>query len=180
MQYLPSPGQGRTEMSKILFVEKNGTFVLKFIGDVRVTLGPTISTFLDHLGKCESFQAVVIDMTETEGIDSTSLGMLAKISLCTRKAYGEIPTIVSTNEDITRLLLTVGFEEVFAIATETPQADAELLEMPQECVSEDNLREQVLEAHHVLMSLNEQNKIEFQDLVEALEQERSFEHSLAS
>ena len=72
------------------------------------------------------------------------------------------------------------FEEVFAIVTEAPRTEAEPLEMPQECVSEDNLREQVLEAHHVLMSLNEQNKIEFQDLVEALEQERSIEHSLAS
>ena len=180
LRYLPWPGQGRTEMSKILFAEKDGTFVLKFVGDVRVTLGPTISTFLDHLGKCESFQAVVIDLTETDGIDSTSLGMLAKISLCTQKAYGKVPTIVSTNEDITRLLMTVGFDEEFAIATESVRTEAELLEMPQECVSEQNLREQVLEAHRVLMSLNEQNKVEFKDLVKALEQEQSFEHSLAS
>jgi hypothetical protein len=41
-------------MGKILFAEKEGVFVLKFVGDVRVTLGPTISTFLDNIGKCTS------------------------------------------------------------------------------------------------------------------------------
>ena len=65
------------KMSKILFAEKDGVFVLKFVGDVRVTLGPTISTFLDNIGQCDSFQSVIIDLTQTEGIDSTTLGMLA-------------------------------------------------------------------------------------------------------
>ena len=44
-------------------------------------------------------------------------------------------------------------------------------ELPTEIVSEKNLREQVIEAHRVLMSLNESNREEFRDLVEALETE---------
>ena len=169
-------------MSKILFAEKDGVFVLKFVGDVRVTLGPTISTFLDNIGRCESLRSVIIDLTKTQGIDSTTLGMLAKISLRTQEAFGKMPTVISTNDDITRLLLSVGFDEVFILVTEEITTEAALLELPQEIVSEANLREQVLEAHQVLMSLNDQNKVEFQDLVEALEQERSFDptQSLAS
>jgi len=169
-------------MGKILFAEKEGVFVLKFVGDVRVTLGPTISTFLDNIGKCTSFKAVIIDLTQTEAIDSTSLGMLAKVSLRTQDAFGKMPTVVSTNEDITRLLMTVGFDEVFVIVTESFTTEAALLEMPEECVSEANLRDQVIEAHRVLMGLNEKNRSDFQDLVTALEEERAFgaSHSLAS
>ncbi len=169
-------------MGKILFAEKDGVFVLKFVGDVRVTLGPTISTFLDTIAKCASFKSVVIDLTMTDAIDSTSLGMLAKISLRTQGAFGLKPTIVSTNEDVTRTLLSVGFEDVFIIVTTAVSSEAALLELPQEVVSEVNLRDQVLEAHRVLMGLNEHNVSEFKDLVKALEQEQSFEasHSLAS
>ena len=160
-------------MGKILFAEDNGVFILKFEGDVRVTLGPTISTFLDRISRCESFQSVVVDLTDCTGIDSTALGMLAKISLRTEAAYGAQPTIVSTNEDVTRLLTNVGFEEVFVIVTTVMGADGELVELPREVVSEANLREQVLEAHRVLMALNEPNRLEFCDLVAALEEERS-------
>ena len=48
-------------------------------------------------------------------------------------------------------------------------------ELPTEIVSEENLRAQVIEAHKVLMSLNENNRDEFRDLVEALENEEQNE-----
>ena len=147
-----------------------------------MTLGPTISTFLDNISRCESFKSVIIDLCQTDGIDSTSLGMLAKISIRTQNAFDSRPTIISTNEDITRLLLNVGFEEIFIIITKAMTNEASLLELPEEIVSEVNLRDQVLEAHRVLMSLNESNRDEFQDLVAALEEERSYlvSRSLAS
>ncbi len=162
-------------MGKLLFAERDGVQVLKLIGDVRVTLGPTISTFLTRLGESKTFKSIIIDLTETQGIDSTSLGLLAKISLTTQETFGTIPTIISPNEDITRILESMGFDKVFVIlkelVTECGQL-GQLGELNTEIVSESKLRKQVLDAHRVLMSLNERNRGEFQDLVQALEHER--------
>jgi anti-anti-sigma factor len=158
-------------MSKILYAERDGIHVLKFVGDVRVTLGPTISSFLTRLGQSEGFKSIIIDLTETDGIDSTSLGLLAKISLKTQESFQSVPTIVSPNEDITRILVSMGFDKVFLILKELITECGQLGELPTEIVSEENLREQVIEAHKVLMSLNENNREEFRDLVEALESE---------
>jgi len=64
---------------KILFTKQDETYVMKFLGDVRVTIGPAISNFIPHIGTCRNYKSMVVDLTETTAIDSTSLGMLGKI-----------------------------------------------------------------------------------------------------
>ncbi len=65
----------------------------------------------------------------------------------------------------------MGFDKVFVIVEKTEGDFGPLGELPTQLVSEDALREQVLEAHRVLMSLNDENKDKFRDLVAALESE---------
>ena len=161
---------------KILFAAQDGVYVLKFVGDVRVTHGPAISTFLDKIGNCQAFQSMIIDLSETVGIDSTSLGLLAKIAMRVDESYGAVPTIVSTNEDVTRVLLSMGFEQVFVIVREMGEgfsAPGSARELPCRAVSEQVMREQVLDAHRALMALNQSNRDAFEDLVGALETESS-------
>ena len=160
---------------KLLVAEKDGVHVLKFVGDVRVTLGPTIDTFLSTLLKTTDFRSVIIDLTETQGIDSTSLGFLAKISIGAKQSFGIVPTIISTNDDITRILLSMGFDQVFLIIKEPIETTVTMGEVPVKNISEDDLRKKVLEAHEVLMQLNEDNRNTFRDLVVALQHEQ--EHS---
>lgn len=162
---------------KILFAEKDGVYVLKFTGDVRVNFGPTISNVLDRVCKCNEFDAVIIDLTETVGIDSTALGLLAKVSIKTQEIFGYVPALVSTNDDITRILLSMGFENIFHIIKEQPDSCNDLGEIPMDNISEPEMRKQVLEAHRVLMDLNENNRNLFSDLVEALQQEEQ-EHQI--
>jgi anti-anti-sigma factor len=104
-------------MGKILFANHNDMYVLKFEGDVRVCLGPTISTFLNSIHRDCGINGTVIDLRQATGIDSTSLGLLAKISLRCQEQLERLPTIVSTNEDITRLLYSMGFDKLFVIDT---------------------------------------------------------------
>lgn len=159
-------------MGKILLAEQDGVTVLKFVGDVRCSLGPTISEFVNRVGQCEGIRSIVIDLTETTGIDSTALGLLAKVSLCSQEVLDVLPTIVSPHEDITRILVSMGFDNVFVIADSCPEDAGPLGELPTKLVSEEALRDQVLEAHRVLMDLNQQNRDAFRDLVEALESEK--------
>lgn len=158
-------------MGKILVAEQDGVKVLKFVGDVRVSLSPTLSEFVRDLGKCRNLHSIIIDMTETESIDSTALGLLAKISLKSQEALHCLPTIVSCKDDITRILFSMGFDNVFVIVNEASGVIGPLGELPTQLVSEDQLREQVLEAHRILMSLSQENEDKFRDLVEALETE---------
>ncbi len=166
-------------MGKILYAEDKGIHVLKFIGEVRLTLGPAIASFLSHLRAAKNFKSVVIDLSETQCIDSTALGLLARIAICTRDSFGAIPSIISPREDITRTLKSMAMEEVCLILKESAYPDnymppqiTELSPAPREMLSEDALREQVLEAHKTLMNLNQKNRDKFKDLVSALEQEK--------
>lgn len=156
---------------KILFAEKDGVFALKFSGDIRLQFSSAINAVLERICSCKQFGAVIIDLTETTGIDSTALGLLAKVSLKTQEHFGYIPTIVSSSEDVNRILSSMGFESVFHIIQESPEYAGELTEMQLEKFSEPDLRQQVIEAHKVLMELNDSNKEMFQDLMEALRQE---------
>ena len=118
-----------------------------------------------------NFSAIVIDLTETNSIDSTTLGLLAKLSILSRQKIGLLPTVVTTHDDITRLLQSMGFDQVFNIV-ESPLPCSECLaDLPSQDQSEGVVKAKVLEAHQILMSLNESNREAFHDLVSALERQ---------
>lgn len=154
---------------KIQFAESEGTFVLKFIGDVRLTLCAALDAYIEKIFSVLTFNAIIIDLTETDGIDSTSLGLLAKLSILSRQKVGFLPTLVSTQDDMNRLLQSMGFDQVFNIVTELTPTATELEDLPGQELSEELVKDKVLEAHRILMNLNEHNREAFRDLVSALE-----------
>lgn len=154
---------------KIQFAEQDGTFVLKFVGEVRLTLCSALDATIERIFGAHNFSSILIDLTETSSIDSTTLGLLAKLSILSRQKVGLLPALVSTNPDITRLLESMGFEQVFNMVG-TPMPCPECLrELPAQELSEDQVKIKVLEAHRILMGLNEHNREAFSDLVTALE-----------
>ncbi len=154
---------------KILFAEQEGNYVLKFVGDVRMTLCSTLDRFLETMLENEGFKTVIIDLTETEGIDSTSLGLLPKISVKMKQHHQLRPTIISTNDDISRILLSMGFDKVFFLIRENVEDNQNLQELSPMLESEDQMKERVVDAHRVLMDLNDKNKETFKELVHSLE-----------
>ncbi|MCW8884907.1 MAG: STAS domain-containing protein [Motiliproteus sp.] len=156
---------------KILFAEQDGNYVLKFVGDVRLTLCSTLDLFLENMLDNDDFKTVIIDLTETDGIDSTSLGLIAKISVKMKQHHQLRPTIVSTNEDISRILLSMGFDKVFILIRDNVEASQQLKELDVLRESEEQVRNRVVDAHRVLMDLNDNNRDTFRDLVRSLESE---------
>jgi len=156
---------------KIQFAEQSGTFILKFVGEVRLTLCSALDATIEKIFTSLNFSAIVIDLTETRSIDSTTLGLLAKLSILSRQKIGLLPTVVTTHDDITRLLQSMGFDQVFNIV-ESPLPCSECLaDLPSQDQSEEVVKAKVLEAHQILMSLNESNREAFHDLVSALERQ---------
>lgn len=154
---------------KIQFAESEGTFVLKFIGDVRLTLCAALDAYIEKIFSALSFDSIIIDLTETENIDSTSLGLLAKLSNLSRQKVGLLPTLVSNHDDMNRLLQSMGFDQVFNILSEGAPSSVELEDLPGQVLSEAVVKEKVLEAHRILMNLNDNNREAFRDLVSTLE-----------
>jgi len=154
---------------RILVANHDGTHVIKFLGDVRLTLCPALDQYLKSVFSSRSFKTILIDLTETEGIDSTSLGMLAKMSIRMKKEKGFVPTLVSVNENITRVLLSMGFDKVFVLVKQLEQSIAPTDELAEGSFSELTVQQKVLEAHLTLMGMNQHNHQEFKNLVDVLE-----------
>src|SRR5690606_3277785 len=163
--------QGMTS-GKVQVAVCKGVHVIRLIGDVRLNLCSALEPYWDDLLKAPDFKQVLIDLSQTEGIDSTTLGQIAKISILCRDRFGFMPTIASPNSGITRILLSMGFDQVFHIIQEPFTDEAEFREWAADAVDEDKAREQVISAHRVLMSLNDKNKDAFRELVDSLESAR--------
>ena len=154
---------------RVLVAEHNGAYVLKLVGDVRLTLSSSIDQFVEQMFACVSCQSVIVDLTETEGLDSTTLGMLAKMALFVRKQLHVRPLAVTDNDGIIRLLSSMGFEQIFDIQrTCEVCATADCDELQATTLDEKEAKAKVLQAHQVLMTLNQKNRETFKELVDSL------------
>jgi len=154
---------------------QKGKYVIKLTGDVRMTLCTTIDSCLNTMVQDPIFSSVTVDVTEAEGIDSTSLGLLAKISRLANPKMGQLPLLISSNADITRIIESMGFKDrVYKIIQKEEMiAASNLVEADLAPCDERAAQEQVLEAHKILMSLNENNHHAFRELVECIENQIS-------
>ncbi len=156
---------------RILVGSHDGVYILLFEGDVRLTLCTAVDGYLEKMFKDRSFKSVVVNLSRTQSIDSTSLGLLAKLSIQAEKLFNYRPTLVSTQGDVTRILLSMGFDDVFNIVEKPLEHKEQLGELPVIESSHEDLRQRVLEAHKTLMAMNDANRDAFHDLVVTLESE---------
>lgn len=153
---------------RILTAEYNQIPILKLVGDVRVLMSSTIDNYFSSLYSKTILDAMIVDLTETKGIDSTALGLLAKMAIQLRNRFNVKPSIISTNPDITRTLKGMSFDIIFDIVEETLDTEAQFGELNQISEPDEVIKQKVINAHQALMTLSYENKMEFQDLVSAL------------
>ncbi len=145
--------------------------VLYYRGDVRHTLCVALDRYLQQLLQQPDIRGFVIDLTRAESIDSTNLGILARLAKAMQKARLPKVTLISNQPDINELLGAVGFDDVFSIVDKPVTAWDEPVDIrPLESGGPANGR-LLLEAHRALMHLNEENRVKFRDVVKAFEAE---------
>lgn len=157
------------ENGKILVADEQGTFVLKMVGDVRLTLCTSLDEYLEEMFNKPGFHDIIIDLSEADNVDSTTLGLMAKLAIKAKELYQHIPSIVSPKPSITRVLESMCFDKVFKIKNKRPETDAELTELCDGVQTEQAMRPCILEAHRVLMGLSRENEAKFKELVNSLE-----------
>lgn len=156
---------------KILHANHDGIEVLRFVGEIRYMLAPALDRYLDSVFAEPGFAGLVIDLVETDSIDSTNLGILARIAIRMEVRGGPRVSIVSNRMDINEVLLSMGLDEVFEIVARSKTGADNDQELVQEEVDEASMANTLLKAHRTLMSLNEHNQELFREVVSSLEQE---------
>ncbi|MBV1870773.1 MAG: STAS domain-containing protein [Gammaproteobacteria bacterium] len=167
----------KMHVGSISYATMNGVYVLRFCGEIRVPLCADLNKFGDKLLSDASLAGVVIDLIDVKSIDSTALGLLVKIAMGVEELGLDHPLIISTNANVNRTLEVTGFQQIFHILDRVPASliDASMMlsELPSSNEANPDLCGQVLEAHRILMGLNERNERAFKPVVNALEREQS-------
>jgi anti-anti-sigma regulatory factor len=154
---------------RVLAARESGAYVLRLVGDVRLTLCASIEDFVEQMLDDPEFSSVWVDLCDATGIDSTTLGQLAKLALAVDERYHFKPAVFCCDAGINRLLRSMGLDRLFAMHEKTCCATGCAQMIPMVPGSEDEVREKVLEAHRVLMDVSEANRARFADLVATLE-----------
>ncbi len=157
----------------IYYAEAEGNYYLRFVGDVRVTFCGALSNYLQKLFSAEQVVSVVVDLRMAKAVDSTTLGLLAKLALYLRDTRKLMPVLLVEDDSMIRLLESMGIDEVFEFSEQLPEDIGQETELVCTEVAAEEARNKVLEAHRTLMGLNNKNMLVFSDLVKSLESENS-------
>jgi anti-anti-sigma factor len=158
---------------KVLHANHDGIHVLRFVGDIRYTLSHSIDHFLEGLFAGPPPAGFVIDLIETDSIDSTNLGLLVRIAKWMQTHNAPRVTIVSDRPEINAVLTSMALDEVFDIVSRASVETGMEEELPREGADRETLSRTLLKAHRALMELNKRNEEVFRDLVAKLEQTAS-------
>ena len=153
------------------YAKDAGTWVLQLAGDVRHPLAPALNALLGRAFADTALNHFVIDLSATEVIDSTCLGILASIANhLSRRGQGR-PVIIAPNEDIATLLRAVCFDHLFHLVAETPIDLQRLMPVQSQEAGELEMLALILEAHRRMCTIDAHTHAVFQDVVTALEKE---------
>jgi len=162
------------KQGKLLAAEHKGLFFVKLTGNVRVTLCETINQLLNRIFKRPDVTSVMVDITEAEGLDSTTLGLLAKLAIRARQKFSLVPIMLSRSGDTDRIVHIMGLDQVYRIVynendlliqcTELSHAHDKAHDCHRKYLS------LVLEAHQLLSTLSKDNRKKFRDLIESLQE----------
>jgi anti-anti-sigma regulatory factor len=94
--------------------------VLRYVGDVRHPIAHSVSGFVDKLLEDFDDDDLVFDLSDADAIDSTNLGEIARIADRLSARSGKRAAIVSTRPEISHVLFSMAFDQVFDICTGDP------------------------------------------------------------
>lgn len=154
---------------RISAANQQGVHLLRLEGDVRLTMCTALDEYCERIFNDSEFASVAVDVTHATGLDSTVLGMLAKLAINTKERFGFKPRLYSTNAGIDRLLNAMGFAQLFELYDQVNNESLAAEPLPLALATEEQVREKVIEAHRTLMSMSVENQAAFEDLVRTLE-----------
>jgi anti-anti-sigma factor len=157
---------------RIEYASLNGTHIFKIIGEVRAQACISLDNLLNKIDQSAQVIGAIVDLTDTIFIDSTVLGILAKLGLKLKQNHHIQAVILSTNPDITTLAHSMGLAQVFVILNYCADPHVHTQTLVEENINQSAMLDTVLDAHRTLMELNDSNQNMFEPLVKQLQKEQ--------
>jgi len=154
------------------YASLDGTHIFKLIGEVRAQSCISLDKLLSKIEQQTNVVGAIVDLTQTTFIDSTVLGVLAKLGLKLKQVHQIQAVMLSTNPDITTLANSMGLGQVFVILNYCGDPSVCTRALIEEHVTHSNMLSTVLDAHKTLMKLNDSNQNMFEPLVKQLQKEQ--------
>jgi len=162
---------------RILHGSHEGVQVLRYQGVIRYTLCPALDALIQKRLKSEELRGFVVDLTAVDAIDSTNLGILARLTGMMQKRNLPKVTLVSNRPAVNEVIEGMGLEKVFHMVSESGMEPEKMREVSGATPRDEDVPRLLIESHRALMALNERNRDQFQDVVEAFETEVGFKPS---
>jgi len=151
--------------------EDSGKYFVKIIGSARYTNCIDFACFVNKLIEELTFEDILVDLSDTDFLDSTNLGLLAKLAGAVYTKYERKMTVITTHPDICDVLRNTGFDQIMLLIEHPVDYTSELNEIQDITTVDKNMAKVMLDAHKTLIELNETNRQEFHSVVEMLSRE---------
>lgn len=142
---------------------------LRFVGIIRYSQCAGLEAYIDSIFSNPTFQDIAIDLEQAEMLDSTALGLLAKISIEYKKISEDKPVIFISPGELAHILKRVCFDQVFNIISKpVGEGDIKFVELDTIRQDEKQILASVVDAHKNLAEISESNQSYFTDITKAL------------
>jgi anti-anti-sigma factor len=133
-------------------------------------ISATLKQFIAEITAKQPISVIVLDLSECIGMDSTFMGVLAGLS-GRLKQKGLALELINLSDKNTQLLATLGVDKVIAHYSHSHghAIPAQAVQpLPIDSVTKKELAETALQAHEMLVELNEENRPRFKRVIEYL------------
>ncbi|TQV71437.1 hypothetical protein FLL45_19985 [Aliikangiella marina] len=143
---------------------------IKFLGTVRYSHCGGLENHIDQMfSGASEIEAIVIDLEDADILDSTALGLLARVAIEYRKLADQRPVIFLKKSELYNIIKRVCFDQVFELVFDDPKvAPAEMTELVDGNQNEQQTLKRVVEAHRYLAKINKENEKLYTDITSAM------------
>lgn len=144
---------------------------IKFKGTIRYSHCSGLEAHIENLFNKKDFEDIAIDMVEARVLDSTALGLLARISIEQNKQTKRKPVILIAEGELLNILNRVCFDQVFNIVLSDSLSTGHNFEQLSNDEDDENKTlQRVVKAHQDLARLADENASLYKDITNALKQ----------
>lgn len=142
---------------------------IRFVGIIRYSQCAGLEAHIDKIFDNPEFTDIAIDLEQADMLDSTALGLLARISIEYKNISQSNPIIFVKQGELSNILKRVCFDQVFNLITQTSETDEiKFVELESIEQDENETLRSVLSAHKNLADISKSNMSLFTDITNAL------------
>ncbi len=154
------------EAGRILYARDDDHWVFRFEGEIRYTMAHALDAFVEQVFARSQPASMTADLRDTDSIDSTGIGLLAKLARVAGELSAPRPTLFCGNREIGEVLDSVCMDRVYTIV-DAGGPDSRFEPLPATTPSESELAGTITHAHQLLSDISERNRAQFEGVLEA-------------